>query len=192
MPFHSYSVTVPPFETGDPSTANAAYRPDAALLGRLNVRYVTAEFDLLVEGLQLEEQFGNTRVYRNLLEAPRVWLQPSGSASTQPAPVPELLAWNPDRIEVRAQGPGTLVLSEIAYPGWRVWVDGVSQPVESFDGLLRSVPLSAGEHLVVFAFRPVSLALGWVGFALGVACLVAAAWIAHRSRRIKQTPVEAA
>jgi hypothetical protein len=191
VPFQGYSITVPPFETGDPSTANADYRPDAALLGRLNVRYVAAEFDLPVEGLKLEEQFGDTRLYRNLLEKPRAWLEPAGADNTRPAPIPELLAWNPDRIEVRAQGPGTLVLSEIAYPGWRVWVDGVSQPVESFDGLLRSVQLSAGDHLVVFAFRPVSLALGWVGFALGAACLVITAWIGRRSRRVTQTPVEA-
>jgi uncharacterized membrane protein YfhO len=80
----------------------------------------------------------------------------------------------------------------MAYPGWRVWVDGISQPVETFDSLLRSVQLSAGDHLVVFAFRPVSLVLGWVGFALGVAGLVAAACIARRPRQMEQTPVEAA
>jgi hypothetical protein len=136
------------------------------LLGRLNVRYLAAEYDLPVEGLQLEAQFGATRVYRNLLARPRVWLEPTGSTASQPRPDPELLSWSPERIEIRAQGPGLLVLSEIAYPGWRVWVDNVPQPAERFNGLLRAAQLSPGEHNVIFVFRPTSLVLGRVGIAV--------------------------
>ena len=56
--------------------------------------------------------------------------------------------------------PGLLVLSEIDYPGWQVWVDGVRRTLTSPAELLRGVELPSGEHQVVFTFRPASLYLG--------------------------------
>jgi hypothetical protein len=191
VPFNGYSVSVPPFATGDPTTANADYRPDAALLGRLNVRYVAAEFDLPVDGLQLQAQFGDTRVYRNLLERPRVWLEPA-ALTTPPEAEPGLVSWSPERIEVRAQGPGLLVLSEIAYPGWQAWVDGVSQPVETYNDLLRAVQLPPGDHRVMFTYQPASLVVGRVGLLIAVVCLVTIAWLDRRARRPAHTSGEAA
>jgi hypothetical protein len=176
VPFTGYSVTLPPFADGDPTTANAAFRPDAALLGRLNVRYVAAEFDLPVEGLQLEAQFGATRLYRNLRAAPRAWLQPLAPSISQELPLPELQMWSPERIEIQAQGPGLLVLSEVAYPGWRVRVDGVPQPLEIVDGPFRAVRLTPGEHEAVFEYRPLSLWLGLAGFGIGAAYLIVVGW----------------
>ena len=43
---NGYSVTLPPFETGDPDTDNRGAVPDARLLGLLNVRFVAAQFPL--------------------------------------------------------------------------------------------------------------------------------------------------
>lgn len=192
VPATGYSVAVPPFATGDPATANASYPPDAALLGRLNVRFVAAEYDLSVEGLQLDAQFGATRLYRNLLAAPRLWLQPLEDAAAQSLPTPELTLWSPDRIEIHSQGPGLLVLSEVVYPGWQVWVDGISQPLETIDGLLRAVRLPSGDHRVVFAFRPLSLAIGFAGCAIALLYLVAVAWLRRRDSRTKQTSEAAA
>ena len=92
---------------------------------------------------------------------------------------------------MRARGPGLLVLSEIAYPGWHVWVDGNSQPVVPYDGLLRAVQLPAGEHQVLFTFRPASLVLGLIGFSIAVAYLAIAAWMGRRGRRMHH-PLEEA
>jgi hypothetical protein len=80
------------------------------------------------------------------------------------------------------------VLSEIVYPGWQVWVDGAPQPVDTYNGLLRSVRLSPGDHRVVFAYRPSSLYLGLAGFALAGLYLLAAAWLGRRANRIRQAP----
>ncbi len=80
-------------------------------------------------------------------------------------------------------GPGLLVLSEIDYPGWQVWVDGVEQPVQKVDGLLRGVLLDEGHHVVEFAFRPplVYAGLGISGFTcLGL--LVGVWWKRNRGR----------
>jgi hypothetical protein len=189
VPGAGYSVTVPPFANGNPATANAAYRPEAALLGLLNVRYVTSEFDLQVEGLQLEQQFGATRLYRNLLEAPRAWLQPSDPAAAPGLP-PEVVQLSPERIEIRSPGPGLLVLAEINYPGWQVWVDGISQPVETYEGLLRAVRLTSGDHRIVFAFRPTSLYFGLGGFILAGLYLLLSAWFERRVNRQRQAPAQ--
>jgi hypothetical protein len=187
VPSTGYSVTLPPFAgDGDPATANAAYRPDPELLGLLNVRYIGAEFDLPVDGLLLETQFGSTRVYRNLLARPRAWLEPASASIQQPA----IIEWRPDRIEIQAQGPGLLVLSEIAYPGWKVEVDGTARSVETYDGLLRAVSLSSGEHRVVFTFRPASLNWGLAGFAIAALCLVGAAWLGQNASRRQRTQEE--
>ena len=87
VPSTGYSVTLPPFASGQPDSDNIAYRPDPRQLGLLNVRYVAAEFDLPVRGLDLEQQFGSTRLYRNLYALPRAWVQPENSSlgeSVQP------------------------------------------------------------------------------------------------------------
>jgi uncharacterized membrane protein YfhO len=69
---------------------------------------------------------------------------------------------------VRANGPGLLVLSEIAYPGWRVFVDGNSEDMEVAEGLLRAVRLDQGVHKVEFIYRPVSVYMGLALWVIGL------------------------
>jgi hypothetical protein len=47
-----------------------------------------------------------------------------------------------------------VVFSEVNYPGWKAWVDGVSVPVVTADYLLRAVYVPKGKHLVQFSFQP--------------------------------------
>jgi len=124
------------------------------------VRYVAAGFDLQVAGLALRARFGETRLYENLSASPRAWLEPGGAPAGQPPAVVGLDEWSPERIQLQAQGPGELVLSELAYPGWRVRVDGAPAELEESLSLLRAVTLDEGVHQVVFEFRPLSLYLG--------------------------------
>jgi hypothetical protein len=156
-----YSVTVPPFATDDLAHEHSGARPDPARLGRLNVRYVAVEFDLDVPGLRLTQQFGQTRIYFNEADLGRAWMEAGGGGV-------EIGGWSPNRIELKATGPGRLVLSEIVYPGWRVWVDGLPAEIETQAGVLRAASLGAGEHTVVFEFRPMTV---YVGLGLGLAGL---------------------
>lgn len=141
-----YTVTLPPFSSDDYATANANATPDARLLGLLNVKYIAAEFDLNVPGLSLAQRFGATRVYENREFRPRAWLETGARA--------ELVAWSPNRIIVRAEGPGRLVLSEVDDPGWEARTNGVALTIEPFEHLLRSVTLGPGAQEVVFEYRP--------------------------------------
>jgi hypothetical protein len=179
VPWSGYSVTVPPYAAGDPSRDNDAFRPDPIRLGWLNVRYVTADFDLPVEGLDLAAHFGVTRLYENRKWMPRAWVQPSDVVPEEKFTPAEIVRWSPDRIELQSSGPGMLVLSEITYPGWQVQVDSEKAQVEPVAGILRGVRLDEGEHRVIFSFLPRSI---YLGLLLGISTLllIVLLWIPKR------------
>ena len=158
VPFSGYSVTLPPFASGDPQTDNQNYLPDAGLLGMLNVRYVLSAFALDAPGLEFRTKQDGVWVYENLDARPRAWVE--GASPEVPHHPAELLEWTPNQILLRTEGPGHLLLSEVAYPGWQVWLDGQHVEMQTVYGLLRGVELPAGEHQVRFGFRPLSL---WAG-----------------------------
>lgn len=165
-----YDVTLPPY-TGDQDPEDSPrYYPDAKKLGLLNVRYIVSAYDLPVDHLTLLETIGDTRIYENDQFLPRAWVQqpelpPGEGILSQPD-----VDWQPNRIKVQAKGPGLLVLSELYYPGWRVYVDGQPGTIEPTGGLLRGVTLADGSHSVEFIFSPVVIYIG-LGIS-GAACLL--------------------
>jgi hypothetical protein len=170
VPSAGYSVTLPPFSTGNPHIDNATYLPDAQKLGLLNVGYVASDYDLTSENLTLVARFGETRVYENKLVKPRAWVQPANLPAGEgilSAPEVEV---TPNKITLTAQGPGLLVLSEIDYPGWVVRVDNrIDNNIRLVAGILRGVVLPAGGHTVSFTYEPVPMIVG-----IGIAGL---AWL---------------
>ena len=169
VPPAGYSVTLPPFANGDPQRDNAGYHPDPQQLGLLNVRYLAASFDLSNPNLKLLENLNGTRIYENLVARPRAWVQDGADISNtqkeNAIQAAEVLIRTPNRISIRipALSPSqeyTLVTSEIAYPGWRAWVDGKPAQILVVDGLLRAVRIQGSAQQVVFAFLPLSLLAG--------------------------------
>ena len=53
-----------------------------------------------------------------------------------------------------------LFLADLAYPGWKAYVDGQETPIYRANYLFRSVFVPAGRHTVEFAYRPRSSRLG--------------------------------
>jgi hypothetical protein len=74
----------------------------------------------------------------------------------------ELTKYSPNRISYKAIlfQPGFLVLSELYYPGWVVFVDGKPTRILKVNGIFRSVFLNPGKHQVEFRYLPMSL---WYG-----------------------------
>jgi hypothetical protein len=172
IPSNGYSVTLPPYPSGDPAKDNQAYVPDPFELGLLNVKYVLSSFDVKsVEGLVFDKQIGSTRIYVNKYVMPRAWVQKGESLqmdlkSTQAITTADITETDPNKIEVHASGPGQLVLSEINYPGWSVWVDGKAGTLKTGFNLLRSVVLPPGAHTVIFKYVPVGFYFGMGLFAV--------------------------
>lgn len=157
-----YSVTLPPFITGNPQIDNRGVVLDTVYLGMLNIRYIAAEYDLTGDRLQKVQQFGSTRIYENLDAQPRAWLL-TGRGQTQIMPIADDdIKWSPNRIEVKVSGWGGLVLSEVAYPGWSAKVDGQKAEISASNQLLRVVQIDENKHLVKFEFVPGSLFAGLI------------------------------
>jgi hypothetical protein len=97
---------------------------------------------------------------------------PGGSADAAPSfRSAEIREYQPNRVAVRADGPGFLVLTDIAYPGWTASIDGQPVPIYRANYLFRAVELSAGNHDVLFRFDPASYRLGRI-ISMTALCLV--------------------
>jgi hypothetical protein len=82
------------------------------------------------------------------------------------------------------QSPALVFVSQIWYPGWRVYVDG--QPAGAplrLNYLFQGVTAPAGEHLIELKFEPVTWRVGWVLWGLAVVMIVALLAVLIRGRR---------
>ena len=70
-----------------------------------------------------------------------------------------LLAYEPNylKYEVNTEKGGTVVFSEIYYPGWQSTIDGEEAPHGRANYILRAMNVPAGKHVVEFKFDPTSL-----------------------------------
>jgi hypothetical protein len=167
-----YSVTLPPFPSGDPDEP-WAMDLDLDALARLNVSTIVAAYPLSEDDLLLVSATEHRFVYTLDSFRPRAWVHTDGGEQRD-WEAAQISYWSPNRIELVAGGPGMLVLSEIAYPGWKVHVDGVPSPGVVVDGLLRGVELEAGEHRVLFSYRPTNI---WIGISVTLLTLLAVVYI---------------
>lgn len=84
-------------------------------------------------------------------------------------------------LAVESGGAGLLVLSEVWYPGWRAWVNGVETPVFAANGGLRALAVPAGQSVVELRFQPRAWRAGLLLTAIGL--LLLALWAVMGSLR---------
>jgi hypothetical protein len=101
-----------------------------------------------------------------------------GPAGYTPA---QLVSAGPNRLLVRAEGPGLLVLSEVAHTGWQATVDGDPAEIVTADAILRGVYLDEGAHEVEMVYRPWAVPVGAaVSVVALVCCLAVMLWSQRR------------
>ena len=90
----------------------------------------------------------------------------------------ELVEYQPNylKYEVNSEKGGTIVFSEIYYPGWQSTIDGEEVAHGRANYILRAMNVPAGKHVVEFKFDPKSLhTTETIAFiALGLLALLAA------------------
>lgn len=99
---------------------------------------------------------------------------PLSLAPTDTAEQVDLLEYgsNAMTMQVTAQAPALLVVSELWYPGWRVTIDERAAPLLLVNGALRGVAVPAGTHTVHFWFAPDSWRIGLIAAVAGWGLLI--------------------
>jgi len=114
---------------------------------------------------------------------------PPSSPLSQPGCVgaATITRYEPNAVRIRAETPvdGLLVLSDAYYAGWKVTVDGKTQPLYRADGVFRGVQIPAGTHDVQFVYRPSVVIRGGVISLVGLfsALLLIVAGFAYQRLR---------
>jgi Bacterial membrane protein YfhO len=112
-------------------------------------------------------------------------------APSGPSPAPAITAtrpatittYSPEQVQLTADGPGTLLLTDAYYPGWTATIDGAPAPIQRADIMFRALSLPPGQHQIEFRYDPLSVRLGLVISALAWSGL-ALALVLLRRRRI--------
>ena len=106
-----------------------------------------------------------------------------GSALCVPA---KIVSYKPNRVELATQSSvgGILMLNDRYDPKWEVFVDNKAESLLRCNGVMRGVRVPAGDHKVVFLYRP-----QWPYFAANAAGTgtlflwgIALLWIRRRTR----------
>ena len=95
-----------------------------------------------------------------------------------------IIDYQPERVEIEAQldAPGLLVLSDVMYPGWKVYVDGIEKPILTANLIMRGVLLTEGQHQVIFKYIPNMLFLGIIIACTASAMIIAVLALTARSQ----------
>ena len=103
----------------------------------------------------------------------------------------ELVAYEPNylKYEVSSEKGGTVVFSEIYYPGWKSTIDGQEVAHGRANYILRAMNVPAGKHVVEFRFDPDSLHVteNIAFIALGLLALLAIVTIVLKIKAYRKT-----
>ena len=75
------------------------------------------------------------------------------------------------RVAVATDNAAILMLNDTFFPGWNVYVDGVSQPLLHANYLFRATLIAPGRHTVVYKYEPQSFQLGVIASAAALLAL---------------------
>lgn len=85
-----------------------------------------------------------------------------------------------NRVELTAAmpKPGFVVLADTYYPGWQATLDGEKTTIYRANSILRAVYVPAGQHTIIFTFRPPDflIGLGISGLTLVICMFVILRW----------------
>ena len=104
-----------------------------------------------------------------------------------PSETAEIVIDDDPRVVIQAhlESAGMVVLADVFYPGWELYVDGQRAPIYQVNRLMRGALVGAGDHRLVYVYNPRSARLG-VAVSTSALVLLAGylAWCRSRPRSI--------
>lgn len=73
---------------------------------------------------------------------------------------------------IRSEKEALLLTTEVAYPGWRAWIDGKEAPLLRANYIQRAIQVPAGTHLVTMRFEPGGWKIGMILSVTGVGAFI--------------------
>jgi hypothetical protein len=175
---YGYQLTIPP--TGSPA------RPDAALLGLMDVRVVLSRTPLTDPRLVPAGAVDGTLIYRNTADAGPGYLVRPGPSGGPPALDHVQLLGAPtaaaratqltseaETFSFTTSAPAYFVVATPDYPGWTARLDGRPVAITDIAGVLPAVRVAPGRHVLSYTYAPRSVVLGAALSALGLFALLA-------------------
>ncbi len=182
IPVGDYSVTLPPFKTGNPTGDNAEYCPDLTLLNELNTRYIISSFPLVgcintvpsIISTSYVYDISHSENYMKFLDCDNGELLYS------------INKYSPNKIEFQVNScGGYLQISEINYPGWKIFIDGQRAPLEP-ESFFRTFFIPEGEHSLSMVYQPlISIGSAILQFSLWILNLVTIVYLYRKDHEKK-------
>lgn len=99
----------------------------------------------------------------------------SASSGTEPTGAIRVLQDEHDTVvlDVTADQPAILTVTDTWYPGWQASVDGTPVPILRVNQTFRGIEVGAGRHEVAMRYQPLTFRVGWLvslGTAVALAC----------------------
>jgi len=97
--------------------------------------------------------------------------RPDNHLTVEPGGSVSILKWKEEEVllQVKAEHPGYLVMTQGAYPGWKARIDGKKTPILMAYGFLTALPIGPGNHQVRFTYQEPWVVAGliisplWIG-----------------------------
>lgn len=127
-----------------------------------------------------ELDFSQTAVVEASTELADIEHLPDGAADTV-----EILDYNANSVKISCNmvSNGLLVLTDLYYPGWKVYVNGKQTEIVRTNDVARGVFLNQGANIVEFIYRPTPF---WMGTAISLftfAIVIVVMYFLSRRRR---------
>lgn len=99
----------------------------------------------------------------------------------------EITKYKPDYIEIKTDSMenGILFLSEIYYPGWEAYIDGVKTEIYRANYVFRAVELPKGNHTIKFTYNPKIFKTGFIISLISLASAIIGLLCLSRQERKK-------
>lgn len=168
-----------------PSYESPHARPDARLLGYIDVSIVVTRWPLNNPGLVKVAEVDGTLIYKNTVNAgPGFLVQPGPDGN--PPSLDHMqtfdggvravtLAPQQNTFTFSSSAPAYFVIATPAFPGWNAYLDGHSVPIQQIAGVLPAIKVGPGTHTVSYSYAPSSVRSGALLSVAGL--LLALAWL---------------